>query len=425
MSQVAGPRYWLLDVAGQWAGARLDTLVADAGGALVLAPVDPTDPTAGLARSGTFVAAPADAPEPVVWGTVSAMLDPAGGGRVRLFTCATGLAAEPPPLPDDPPVGGPDETPLGQWRGVPPGVLAAFPLHPPSTRLWVAGRLEGDGTTTPAIRQVRVDEADGTWLALLPAAYRRDEGAARLLSGLLALLKLPFDELDRRLADVPLLLDPRTAPDAGAGSSALEELAAWVGVELDEAWDEARRRKVVAGAVVAAADRGTPAGIAAAVTAATGIPVTVEEPGEWASVWSLGSGALGLSTGLPAADPEPAVVGAATLSAAELGEVGDYGAPALGPLAGRVTVLVREAELGPGGAAPLAAVLEAERPAYARAHLCVVRPLLRLGVQARLGVDAILAGPPPALRLGQSRLGASTTATDASTTAGNEPRVTS
>lgn len=44
-------------------------------------------------------------------------------------------------------------------------------------------------------------------------------------------------------------------------------------------------------------------------------------------------------------------------------------------------------------------VLDRERPAHAGYHLCVLGPRMRVGFQARVGIDTIVAGPPPALRL--------------------------
>jgi hypothetical protein len=49
-------------------------------------------------------------------------------------------------------------------------------------------------------------------------------------------------------------------------------------------------------------------------------------------------------------------------------------------------------------------VIEAEKPAHTDFHLCFVEPRMRVGFQARLGIDAIVAHGPPPLRLGGTRL---------------------
>ena len=51
----------------------------------------------------------------------------------------------------------------------------------------------------------------------------------------------------------------------------------------------------------------------------------------------------------------------------------------------------------PGALEDVRLVIEREKPAHTTYDLCVIQPRLRVGVQARVGVDAIVAqGPPPA-----------------------------
>ena len=52
-------------------------------------------------------------------------------------------------------------------------------------------------------------------------------------------------------------------------------------------------------------------------------------------------------------------------------------------------------------------IIDAEKPAHTDYHLCVVEPDMRVGFQARVGIDTIVGGPPP-LRLGATRLGLET-----------------
>ena len=51
------------------------------------------------------------------------------------------------------------------------------------------------------------------------------------------------------------------------------------------------------------------------------------------------------------------------------------------------------------------AAIDAEKPAHTDYHLCFAEARLRLGVQARIGIDAIVAEGPPPLPLGESALG--------------------
>jgi hypothetical protein len=124
-----------------------------------------------------------------------------------------------------------------------------------------------------------------------------------------------------------------------------------------------------------------------------------------------GESALGFGTTLAAAEAQGAVVGTtATLDFSSLTSDADFGAPLFDDLAHHFCVGVYAAEIGtPQARATLSRLVERERPAHTTAHICVVEPRARIGFQARVGVDAIVAGPTPALRLGTGVLGGSAT----------------
>ncbi len=398
--------YRLLNVEGRWAGAQLDGLVVDQSGSLVLAPTPaPTPDPAPGPRAGSFRAPPASFPQVTAWGLVRAELADPDAGHLQLLTCATDAEAEPPPLPaagQATGLSGPEaeaDTAAGQWRAAPLDAAALLALCVPARRLWVGGWLYAEDARSPALRQIRVEAAQDGWLELLPAIYRRDPAGRRLLSQLLALLGSELDVVRARLADLPRLFDPLAAPDDCEEPTALDRLAGWVGIELAEARGgdpgaRYRRRQLVATAIPSGALRGTRDGLRSAVADATGVRVQVEEPGSWCSLWPLGGSALGVSTMLPVANPGGAVLGStATLGAVRLVDGAAYGAPALAGLAGRVTVTTTAAELG-GRREAVTQVLDLERPAYARIHLCAVEPRMRVGAQCRVGIDTVVAGPP-------------------------------
>ncbi len=96
-----------------------------------------------------------------------------------------------------------------------------------------------------------------------------------------------------------------------------------------------------------------------------------------------------------------AIVGEGRPLAAE-----DYGAPLSDDYAHLFTVMVYAAQV------PLSAqrqalrdLIEAEKPAHTDFQLCLIEPRMRVGVQARVGVDSIVAGPGPAMRLDSGELG--------------------
>src|SRR5262249_26105127 len=61
----------------------------------------------------------------------------------------------------------------------------------------------------------------------------------------------------------------------------------------------------------------------------------------------------------------------------------------------------------------LVQVLERERPAHTAYHLCIIKPPMRVGFQAGIGIDSIVAGPTPGLVLGEpAALGAETVLSD-------------
>ena len=109
----------------------------------------------------------------------------------------------------------------------------------------------------------------------------------------------------------------------------------------------------------------------------------------------------------PLQEDEPAMLVGQTV----VGESGplnkaDFGMPFFSEAAHLFTVSV------PAGAFPeqaqrdmLQRIIEAEKPAHTDYHLCFVEPRMRVGFQARLGIDSIIAGPPQPLDLGGVSLG--------------------
>jgi hypothetical protein len=95
------------------------------------------------------------------------------------------------------------------------------------------------------------------------------------------------------------------------------------------------------------------------------------------------------------------VVGQSGPQAAE-----DFGESLFSETAHRFTVLVPAALIPDDGSRQaLVAALEAEKPAHTDYHLCFVEARLRVGLQARIGVDTIVAGPPEPMQLGETSLG--------------------
>jgi phage tail-like protein len=117
--------------------------------------------------------------------------------------------------------------------------------------------LRGTGAVSPRLRAMRIYYPRFSYLErYLPAAYREDRDSASFLDRFLANVEGTLTGIEDRIAAVQLLFDPRTAP-----GDALEWLAAWFGVAVDTAWDEAKRRLLVRRAMDFFQVRGTVRGL--------------------------------------------------------------------------------------------------------------------------------------------------------------------
>jgi len=125
----------------------------------------------------------------------------------------------------------------------------------------------------------------------LPGLYQEDDFTQRWLDGLDQVLAPIFATLD----NFDAYLDPWLTPVDFLGW-----LAGWVGIVLDESWEEPRRRAIVARAVDLYRMRGTAAALAGQVEIQTGGSVEIIENG--ATSWSVDAGG-----DLPGS-PDPLVV---------------------------------------------------------------------------------------------------------------------
>ncbi len=125
----------------------------------------------------------------------------------------------------------------------------------------------------------------------LPAIYQDDDLAQRMLEAFDQVVAPIYSTLD----NFDAYLDPWLAPE-----DFLTWLGGWVGMALDDSWDEGRKREVVARAAELFRMRGTAAGLAGQVEIQTGGTVEIIENG--ATGWSVDPGG-----DLPGS-PEPLVV---------------------------------------------------------------------------------------------------------------------
>ena len=351
--------------------------------------------------SGTFVCGPvstgaADA----LWRELRARVDVPAGCALQLWTL--GLRDRSTPgadtLPGD--LGSPSTLAWTRLPGDPRGALVG---SDPATYLWVGGLLTSDGTATPRVEQVRVDVATESWLIHLPPVYAEPGPSADFLDRAMRWMQSELRDDEELLDLMPARFDPWAADDARGESprSALDELAGWLGVTLDEQWSEARRRAVTAEAHQLHAARGTPDGLARLLSLYLDATVSVLDPPDPVSLWVLDDAgvqeppALGLTTRLTASAPGGAVVDSTAVPGrSTMSDGTDYGAELYDETAHRFCVQAYAVDL-PDRAdqEALRRLVDAEKPAHLDYHLCVVEANARVGFQARVGVDAIVAGP--------------------------------
>ena len=121
--------------------------------------------------------------------------------------------------------------------------------------------LTGNGRTSPQIQRLRAYYPRFSYLKnYLPAAYQEEPASAHFLERFLANLEGFYTDLEGKIANSSLLVDPRSAP-----VDALDWLATWLGVALDPLWtkigEEDRRRLLIRFTRRLYERRGTPDGL--------------------------------------------------------------------------------------------------------------------------------------------------------------------
>lgn len=349
--------------------------------------------TRGVAWGGPF-ANPSLERQP--WHLVRAALTPSGpGAHFQLY-----LSTQQTQPPVDPAADDPFSAPGWQSPPVAPDAAETLFAGQPLGIVWVGVQLRGEGLATPVLSQVRIDFAHPTLLRYLPAIYREDPVSRQFLARWLTLFESGFGTEHELIEDLAALFDP-----GAADPRFLPWLAGWLALELPETWPLPRQRQAITGAFPSYASRGTAAGLVEALHTELGLTAVVEEPIVHSGWWALPDddppatqaelSVLGISTVLAAAEPQGAVAGTtAVLDGSTLSPQEEYARALFADVAHQFTVrLYRGAAFSDRALTDASAVVARHAPAHTAYHVCVVEPCLRVGVQARVGIDTIVGDP--------------------------------
>jgi phage tail-like protein len=324
----------------------------------------------------------ADLPQGATLQVAVATTDGPAEGRAEQVSPAGPWSAFPAgdPHPDD-------------WFEAGAGVTDVTISAPPGRFAYLRIRLTGDGFTTPAIHQVRLDLPRRTSLDDLPAVFSEDLDARDFSERFLSLFDAQLEELDEIVARRHALLDAEALPD-----DALGWLAGLLGLGFEAEMTTGRRRALIAAAPDLYRRRGTPGGLVDTLAVALGVQATVEELGP-ARPWGAVGGARLGAVRLFGRSRARVRLGTSALGTAPLNARGNPDDDARLWGANRIVVTV------PAGSprALLERVVRSQTPAHVVATVRMRDPGLVL-TDPRVGVDTVLVAPGPAV-VGELRLG--------------------
>lgn len=390
--------YFHLNAANQWPLFELHNIDIDPDGDLVLHQTG-----GGFAERGTFLAGRFHLDSgKTPWFRLRVFVKALPTNvHVQLFTFPLDDLTTKPPFSANA-----DEPFSGQvgnlsWVAQPRDVLDVLIETEETQSLWIGGILRSDGTATPMLHQMRVDYGRDTYLKYLPEIYSENDSSRDFLERFLSLQESVLAGLEETIVDLPRLFNSETAPESGYPSW-LNWLASWLAWDVNDNWTIQEARTYLAHAFELYGKRGTVEGLRRYLKIYAGVEARIEEPSLTSVLWSLGQvSTLGHTTMLAPAHLEGAVLGAtATLDESNLVRGNDSGVALFEDVAHRFCVQIYCAELTrPGALADARAVLDREKPAHTVYHLCVIEPRMRVGAQARLGIDSIV-GQGPVAQIG-------------------------
>jgi phage tail-like protein len=388
---------------------RTDSLLVQTGGAA--RPVS-LHQSGSYLSSATLWSKPLSAdPSGVTWNRLRAWIANATGSHVEFYYALSNQ-------PDEPPVNVTAADPFqhSAWQALPVDV-ADFLLAGDKVRyLFLGARFSSDRSGTPRLSQLRVDFNTTSFTQYLPAIYRQPGDQTDFLKRLVSLFQGLFEDVEDEIAGLEQLFDPMAAPAA-----ALPWLATWLAVDLDQGESEARMRGSIAHAFQRYRWRGTVEGLRLALLEDAGVHAVISEPIAASTFFAMGSGGdcsgggsgtagsppLGIGTVLSSMEAGGATLGStAVLDRSYLITDAQFGEPLFEGAAWQFVIEVHRREAFSDVRLQLIRdIVDREKPAHTMYRLVVIDPAMRVGRQARLGIDSVVAGGPGPGWLGDGQAG--------------------
>jgi phage tail-like protein len=263
---------------------------------------------------------------------------------------------------------------------------------------------QSDGRTSPKISGIQVFFPRESYLQYLPAVYQQDDESRAFLDRFLSVFQATFDGFDDRIDSIVEMFDPAVVPE-----KYFDWLAAWLEFPTDPTWSMPKKRAMLKNAASDYRARGTCAGLIKALKDYADLDVGIIEHFRLRQ-WPL----------LPSAGP---LDGGSRLwsrrfyqrlQVGEFSQVGGFQLtncpePAAEPYdwgANEFSVFFPASPYDVNTSkGKVAAVVEREKPAHAKANYVPVFPRFRVGVQATVGIDSCIGGYSRLVLCTCSRLG--------------------
>lgn len=275
----------------------------------------------------------------------------------------------------------------------------------PGQYLWLKVVLEGDGFESPRLRGLEAHFPRQSYLGYLPAIYAAEDESRWFLERFLSIFQTEWDDLERRIAQLPIYFNPDTVP----GGPFLRELARWLALPLEETWTDEQQRNLLRLVGRFYPHRGTAAGLRLFVQAylqnMTGLspeaqgsfPHFLEGYRRRSHLMLAGTSQAGGRLWSDAIVNRLQTDSGARVGDARLVDTGDPPRDFFHVYAHRFLVSLPAAWVrSASDESMLRRALDAEKPAHTEYELRLVGARLRVEVQSTVGIDTIVGGIPAA-----------------------------